>query len=197
MYTFPTNKLHTKRFTHIVKKKRINILDFGCGVGAWSESDIKNKSFKKITLFDKNRKLISSLKKKYKDKKININFNKKEIFKKKYDLVVLCSVIQYISKNEFKKLIVNLKSKSKKTTFLIIDIAKYPRYFEFILLPLFNIKRFLVSIGLILNKDYIKTKKYHHNFENYNFLKKKYKIEKILNVCDLKFLRYTLVIKEK
>ena len=193
------SKLQTNKFTKIINKKKINILDFGCGVGTWSEHDLKNPSFKKITLYDKNKKHLNFLKKKYKNKKVEINFNKKKIFRnsKNYDLVIFSSVVQYMSENELKKTLIDFKKKSKKIIFLIIDIPRYPNFLEFILLPFFNIKRFLFSVSLIFNKEYKKTKKYNHNFESYNFLKNKYKIEKIENLYDLRFLRYTLVIKKE
>lgn len=199
MYIFKYfSKLQTGKFIKIVGKKKLNILDFGCGVGTWSNNDLRNSSFKKITLYDKNKKLLNFLKEKYKNKKVEINFNKKKILRnsKKYDLVIFSSVVQYMNKNEFKKILIDFEKKSKKITFLIIDIPKYPSFLEFILLPFFNIKRFFFSVNLVFNNRYKKTKKYNHNFESYDFLKNKFKIEKIENLYDLRFLRYTLVIKK-
>ena len=116
---------------------------------------------------------------------------------KKYDLVILSSVAQYLSKNELRKILGKLKNKSKKTTYLIIDIPKFQSFIEFILLPFFNIKRFFFSIRLIFNQEYKKIKIYRHNYNSYEFLKNQYKIKKISNLYDLKFLRYTLIIKQK
>ena len=114
MYIFNTlSKLQTNKFANIVNKKKLNILDYGCGVGIWSKEDIKNKKFKKITLFDKNKKLINFLTKKYNNRKIEINFDKKKILNKKnYDLVIFSSVIQYMSKDEIKLILKRLKKKS-------------------------------------------------------------------------------------
>jgi 2-polyprenyl-3-methyl-5-hydroxy-6-metoxy-1,4-benzoquinol methylase len=199
MYIFNTlSKLQTNKFTNIVNKKKLNILDYGCGVGIWSKEDIKNKDFKKITLFDKNKKLINFLTIKYNNKKIEINFDKKKILNKKnYDLVIFSSVIQYMSKDEIKLILKKLKKNSSKTTYLMIDIPKYHRIVEYMLLPFFNIKRFLFSTGLIFNKEYKKIKRYHHQLKDFDFLKKNYEIKKISNLYDVKFLRYTLVITEK
>lgn len=200
MYIFKYfGKLQTGKFLKIAGKKKLNILDFGCGVGTWSNNDLGNSSFKKITLYDKNKKLLNFLKEKYKNKKVEINFNKKKIIRnsKKYDLVIFSSVVQYMNKNEFKKILIDFEKKSKKITFLIIDIPKYPGFIEFILLPFFNIKRFFFSVNLIFNNQYKKTKRYNHNFESYDFIKNKFKIEKIENLYDLRFLRYTLVIKKR
>ncbi|MDA9234116.1 hypothetical protein N9O80_02675, partial [Candidatus Pelagibacter sp.] len=80
---------------------------------------------------------------------------------------------------------------------LMIDIPKYHRILEYMLLPFFNIKRFLFSTGLIFNKEYKKIKRYHHQLKDFDFLKKNYEIKKISNLYDVKFLRYTLVITEK
>ena len=199
MYIFNTlSKLQTNKFTNIVNKKKLNILDYGCGVGIWSKEDIKNKDFKKITLFDKNKKLINFLTKKYNNRKIEINFDKKKILSKKnYDLVIFSSVIQYMSKDEIKLILKRLKKNPSKTTYLMIDIPKYHRIVEYMLLPFFNIKRFLFSTGLIFNKEYKKIKRYHHQLKDFDFLKKNYEIKKISNLYDVKFLRYTLVITEK
>ncbi len=199
MYIFKYfSKLQTDKFKNIVKKNKLHLLDYGCGVGTWSKEDIKNNSFSRITLFDKNKKLISYLKKKYNYNKVKINFNKKKIYKNNnYDLIILSSVVQYMSAKEFKKTLINFRKRTKKNTFLIIDIPRFPMAIEFLLLPFFNLKRFLFSISLIFNKEYKKTKKYYHNFNNYNFLHKNYKIRNISNLYDLKFLRYTMIIKEK
>tara|TARA_B110000003_G_C16558024_1_gene499243 strand:+ start:303 stop:902 length:600 start_codon:yes stop_codon:yes gene_type:complete len=199
MYIFNTlSKLQTNKFANIVNKKKLNILDYGCGVGIWSKEDIKNKDFKKITLFDKNKKLINFLTKKYNNRKIEINFDKKKILSKKnYDLVIFSSVIQYMSKDEIKLILKRLKKNPSKTTYLMIDIPKYHRILEYMLLPFFNIKRFLFSTGLIFNKEYKKIKRYHHQLKDFDFLKKNYEIKKISNLYDVKFLRYTLVITEK
>ncbi|MDC0618143.1 class I SAM-dependent methyltransferase [Candidatus Pelagibacter sp.] len=200
MYIFKYfSRLDTVTIAKIINKKKINVLDYGCGVGTWTKKDLINKSFNKITLYDKNQKLYNYLKKKYKSRKVLINFNKNKVLEnnKNYDLVVLSSVAQYLSKNELRKILNKLKNRSKKTVYLIIDIPKFPNYIEFILLPFFNIKRFFFSISLIFNAEYKKIKIYNHNYKSYKFLKKQYKIKKISNLYDLKFLRYTLMIEAK
>jgi 2-polyprenyl-3-methyl-5-hydroxy-6-metoxy-1,4-benzoquinol methylase len=200
MYIFKYfSRLDTVTIAKIINKKKINVLDYGCGVGTWTKKDLINKSFNKITLYDKNQKLYNYLKEKYKNRKVLINFNKNKVLEnnKNYDLVVLSSVAQYLSKNELRKILNKLKNRSKKTVYLIIDIPKFPNYIEFILLPFFNIKRFFFSLSLIFNAEYKKIKIYNHNYKSYKFLKKQYKIKRISNLYDLKFLRYTLMIEAK
>ena len=98
-----------KKLLKLVNLRNLYILDFGCGIGNWNEKDINFHYIKKITLYDKNFKLAKFLKKKYNSKKINITFNYKEILKKKnFNLVILSSVIQYISPNKLKVLIIKL-----------------------------------------------------------------------------------------
>ena len=72
-----------KKIKRLTKIKKLKILDFGCGTGVWSEEDIKSKDVEKIILYDKNKLLIKFLKKKYNQKKIEINFNFKNLVKKK------------------------------------------------------------------------------------------------------------------
>ena len=140
--------LNIKLIQNLVRTKNLKILDFGCGTGVWSQNNLKNKNIKNIILYDKNKKLIKILKKKYSQKKVKINFSLKSIIKKKnYNLVIISSVIQYMSIAEFKK-IINLiaqnKRKQKRNFHIIItDIPVLPRPLEFILMPFFNIKRFL------------------------------------------------------
>ena len=56
-------------------------MDFGCGIGVWSQKNLKNENIKKIILYDKNKELIKILKEKYNQKKVEINFNFKESLK--------------------------------------------------------------------------------------------------------------------
>ena len=93
------------------KLKKLNILDFGCGLASWEKKHLNNKIINKIFLYDNNKKLISLLKKKYKHKKIILNFNKKKIFKKNINLIILSSVIQYMSKKELISLFSEIRKK--------------------------------------------------------------------------------------
>ena len=194
--------LNIKLIQNLVRTKNLKILDFGCGTGVWSQNNLKNKNIKNIILYDKNKKLIKILKKKYSQKKVKINFSLKSIIKKKnYNLVIISSVIQYMSIAEFKK-IINLiaqnKRKQKRNFHIIItDIPVLPRPLEFILIPFFNIKRFLFFLSVIFNHDYKKLKFYLHEKKDFSFLKNKFKIIFTKNIHDLKYLRYSIVLKLK
>ena len=194
--------LNIKLIQNLVRTKNLKILDFGCGTGVWSQNNLKNKNIKNIILYDKNKKLIKILKKKYSQKKVKINFSLKSIIKKKnYNLVIISSVIQYMSIAEFKK-IINLIAQNKRKQkgnfhIIITDIPVLPRPLEFILMPFFNIKRFLFFLSVIFNHDYKKLKFYLHEKKDFSFLKNKFKIIFTKNIHDLKYLRYSIVLKLK
>lgn len=93
------NKLFKKYF----KKKKLSILDVGCGTG--SHALILAKFGHKVTGVDLSDKMIKVAKKKAKESKIKVDFKKgdarKTNLKKKFDVVLLMfNVIGYQLKNE-------------------------------------------------------------------------------------------------
>ena len=52
-----------KLIENFIKTRNLKILDYGCGIGTWSKNNLIKSSVKKITLYDKNKKLIKILKK--------------------------------------------------------------------------------------------------------------------------------------
>ena len=185
-----------------IKIKKLKILDFGCGTGIWTQKNLKNNSIKKVILYDKNKELIKVLKKKYNHKKIEINFNLNKVIKNKNcNLILMSSVIQYISIKNFKKLIeivLRNRNKQKRKLFLIItDIPVLPRPIEFVLMPFFNLKRFFFTFKIIFNKEYKNLNYYLYNKEDFYFLKKKFYLIYTQNIHDLKYLRYSLILKLK
>ena len=193
-YNYPIN---ISKISHFVKLKKLKILDFGCGIGNWNLKDANLKKIKKIILYDKNLALKKLLKKKYNGKKFSIEFNYKKIKKKKFNIVIFSSVIQYIPKNQLKKIIDDL-IKSKKELFIIFtDVPYFPRIVEFLLMPFFNLKRFIYVFKLIFLSDYKKMRFFIYRKDNFNIFRKKFDLIFLSNLHDLKFLRYSLVMKLK
>ena len=192
--------LNIKQIQNLIRIKKLKILDFGCGIGVWSQKNLKNENIKKITLYDKNKGLIKILKEKYNQKKVEINFNFKDIIRKRnYNLVIISSVIQYISIIKFKKLIEIIsksKKKRKEKLFIIItDIPLFPRPFEFVLMPFFNLKRFFFIFKMVFTNKYKKLNYYLHKRQDFYFLRKKFNIMYAQNIGDVKYLRYSLILK--
>ncbi len=174
----------------------LNILDFGCGIGNWKIEDIKSKHIKKITLFDENKELIKILKIKYRSNKVDINFNYNKVVKSKFfNLIIFSSVIQYMSQKELFELITKLKKNKKKLIIIITDIPYLPRFIEFLLLPFFNFKRFLFTLKLIFTKSYNRINYFTYNKKYFIRFKNNFAIEYLDNLHDVKFLRYSAILK--
>jgi len=180
--------------------KKLNILDFGCGIGFWEFEQIK--IINNIILFDKNKKLIPYLKKKYsKNKNISINFNKKEVFKKNINIILISSVIQYMNNLELEELFSEISKKYNKKE-IIVFINDHPvnfRIVEFFLLPFINIRKFFESLKLILRIKYLKTNYYKHDLKQKKFIKKRFNVTDFGYIEDMKFLRkkFILTLKNK
>ena len=191
------SNLDINLISKLVKLKKYKILDFGCGIGSWSNKNIRSNRIQSIILYDKNKNLIKILKKKYKQKKIKINFNFKKILREKdYNLIVMSSVAQYMTFYNLRKLL--MKIVFKKNVFVIItDIPKYFRLIEFFLLPIFNINRFIFSLKMIGNSKYRKLKYISHSRKDFLSLDDKFKVRFSKNINDLNFLRYSVILRLK
>lgn len=190
-------EINIKKIFNLTNLKRLSILDFGCGTGIWPSKNL-DKKINEIILYDNNKKLLFFLKKKYKNKNVKINFNLNKIIKNKnYNIILLSSVIQYISKSDLRKIIYKLTKNKKKIFIVITDIPYLPRFIEFILLPIFNLKRFIFVLKIIFSKNYRKINYYTYKKSDFNLFKKNFKIKFIPNLHDLNFLRYSLVLKIK
>ena len=189
-------QLKLKKISRLVNVKNFSILDFGCGIGFWSSDTTKSKNLKKIIFYDKNKELIPLLKKKYNGKKIKIKFNYNQILKENYNLIVMSSVIQYMSPKKLKILLNALTKNKRKIAIVILDIPFLPRFLEFILMPLFNARRFLYVFSLLFSQKYKKLNYYFYYKKDFKTFEKKFKLSFVTNLHDLKFLRYTAILEK-
>ena len=104
-------------------------------------------------------------------------------------ILKLKKLIETISQNKQKK--------EKKLFIVITDIPILPRPFEFFLMPFFNLKRFFFTAKMIFNREYKKLDFYLHKKSEFEFLKRKFDVLYAQNINDLKYLRYSLVLKLK
>ena len=192
------SRINFHRLLNLINIKKLEILDFGCGRGIWLEKALKNKKLNKIVLYDKNIKLIPTLKRKYSSRKIKINFDLKNILKKEdFNLIIFSSVIQYMKKDYLEKLIRDLVRNKKKLFIVITDIPFLPRPFELLLMPFLNLKRFLYVLQFIFLKDYKKLNYQTYKKDDFKFLKNKFKLKFTSNFHDLDYLRYSLILELK
>jgi len=188
--------LKIKKIIKLFKLKNLEILDYGCGKGIWSLEEIENTNeLKKVILFDNNQKLIPFLKKKYRSEKVEVNFDLKKIFEKNYNIIIFSSIIQYIDPNELKKIIYQLSLNKKDILIILSDIPFLPRYIELFLTPFFNLKRFFFIIKLIFSNEYKKLNYFTYKRRYFEVFEKNFKVTYKKNLHDLKFLRYSIILK--
>jgi len=198
IFDYNNYTINLKSLIKLSGQKKISILDFGCGKGVWNPKKVSIKKLNKIILYDKQKKLINFLKKKYKTKKIKINFNYKNILKKeKYNLVIFSSVIQYIEKKKLKDLIYQMYKNKPKKNFIFSDVPCMPRFLEFIILPLINLKRFIFVLKIFFLKKYKNLDYYTYKKKDFNIFKKDFNVNFYKNLHDLKLLRYTVILRSK
>lgn len=127
-YFYKINKFldEIKFVNYYLKKKKLRILDVGCGTGKFVKYLSKNKSIDVIDAIDPSKEMLK-IAKKIKINKINfinknfLNFIKKT--KNSYDCITLMfHVINYIHLNlSLKKILINLKKITKKNSIIILD----------------------------------------------------------------------------
>jgi 2-polyprenyl-3-methyl-5-hydroxy-6-metoxy-1,4-benzoquinol methylase len=117
---FEGRKLILSKLLNKYFNNKINILDYGCGVGI--NLGMLSK-FGKVFYYDKSRLAINYVKKKYYNKKFFININKLYKYKKKFDLVVATDVIEHI-KND-KKEIIKISHLLKKDGYILITVPAF------------------------------------------------------------------------
>ena len=191
-------KLNLSKILKFINFKKLDILDFGCGIGNWEKKDIYSYQVKKITLYDKNRELIKFLESKYKLKKVKINFDYKNVLKNNhYNVIIFSSVIQYIPREKLKKIINKFTKGKKKLVVVITDIPYLPRFLEFLFLPILNFKRFFFTLSLIFSKKYNKVNYFTYQKKYFYKFNKKFYLRYIFNLHDLKILRYSIIMTLK
>ena len=100
-----------------------------------------------------------------------------------------------MSQKELFELITKLKKNKKKLIIIITDIPYLPRFIEFLLLPFFNFKRFLFTLKLIFTKSYNRINYFTYNKKYFIRFKNNFAIEYLDNLHDVKFLRYSAILK--
>ena len=189
---FYPSKFNFNKFLSLLPKKKNTILDYGCGNGIYNNKVISNNKINLIKMYDKDKKLKNTIKKKYlnnsKIKWVNTIYTK-------HNVVLINSVIQYLTLYEYNKLI-NFFLGKHIDILIISDIPKYPRYLEAIILLFINPLRLFVGLSYIFRKNYLKSGFNYREYkklviQNSNY---KYKIDKNLNEDSL--LRYLLIIKK-
>lgn len=125
-------KIFIKKLRFILKiDKNKNIFEFGCGSGLILF--FLKKYSKNVSGYDISKSLISIAQKVLNQKK-NIT-NLKKILKEfdKFDVVIMNSVLQYLSYRSAKKIIKNLILLSKSKVFIgdILDIKKKKMYLDY------------------------------------------------------------------
>ena len=157
---FYSSPFDFKNFYLLLPKKKNIILDYGCGNGIFSKKNLTQKKIKFIYMFDRNKELKKYIKNKYKKlKKIkwtdDMDLN--------YNVVLINSVSQYLSKYYYRKLI-NFFIKKGVELIVISDVPKYHRIIETCILLFAYPKDFLHGLSYLLNRKYLSL--------NYYFKKK-------------------------
>tara|TARA_B100000780_G_C21115233_1_gene451125 strand:+ start:1041 stop:1646 length:606 start_codon:yes stop_codon:yes gene_type:complete len=198
IFNYDHYQIDIKTLIKLSGQKKRRILDFGCGKGVWGQNRTSIKGIDKIILYDKEKKLTGFLKKKYKLKKIKINFNYKKILnEEKYNIVIFSSVIQYIEKNKLKRIIYDIAKNKSREIFILSDVPLLPRFLEFIILPILNFRRFIFVCSIIFSRKYKNVNYNYYKKNDFNFYSKDFDVSFHSNLHDLKLLRRTIVLKLK
>ncbi len=169
--THPTYKIMTSFLDEYLKdKKRVSLLDYGCGSGYLLELLPKRK-IAKYTGYETSANAISTARKNY-EKLKNVRFVKVDVQKplrfnqSKVDIVIAIGVLQYMSQEQVANFIVQVSNILKKGGILLIStVTDHLAYRFFNLYGLFLPNRFLnkkktvsgiTKRGLIIEKVFEK-----------------------------------------
>ena len=189
---FYSSELNFKKFLSYLPNKKNVILDFGCGNGIFDPQKKYKKKIKIIKMTDKNKLLKKSIKNKYKK---NNKFIWSDNINTHYNVVFICSVVQYLSFKEYRKLI-NFFLKKKTELILISDIPKYPRIIEAFFLIFINPYKLVRASKYLFKKKYLKTSYFFKKYDQLLIYNNNYIYKMQSNLNDDK-LRYSLIIQKK
>ena len=99
---FYPSKFNFNKFLSLLPKKKNTILDYGCGNGIYNNKVISNNKINLIKMYDKDKKLKNTIKKKYLN---NFKIKWVNTIYTKHNVVLINSVIQYLTLYEYNKLI--------------------------------------------------------------------------------------------
>ena len=185
---FDISKLNSLEFLSYLPKRKNIVLDFGCGNGAFPKK-FSSKKIKLIMMYDKDKKLKSQIRKKYEKnsyikwaQSLNVNYN----------VVFINSTIQYLTLKNYKSLM-SYFFKRKVKMIIISDIPRYPYYIEAFFCIFINLKRVLISLKYLFQKNY---NFYYFKDKSSLIIKNRdYNYEFCKNINEDKLLRYTLIFR--
>ena len=186
---FEISKLNHLEFLSYLPNKKNIVLDFGCGNGVFQKK-FNSKKIKLIKMYDKNKILKSQIKKKY-EKNSFIKWTPS--LNVSYNIVFINSTIQYLTLRKFKSLM-SYFFKKKVDMIIISDIPKYPFYLEAFFCIFINLKRILISLRYLFEKQY--NFYYHKNIRSLKLKNPNYTCTLCKNINEDKLLRYTLIFRK-
>ena len=186
---FEISALNYFEFLSYLPNKKNIVLDFGCGNGVFQKK-FSSKKIKSIKMYDKNKKLESQIKKKYKN---NSYIKWTQSLSVNYNVVFINSTIQYLTLKNYKSLI-SYFFKKKVDIIIISDIPKYPYYIEALFCIFVNLKRILIALKYLFQKNY--NFYYYKNMNDLKIKNSNSNFEFCKNINEDKLLRYTLIFRK-
>jgi hypothetical protein len=186
---FDISKLNYLEFLSYLPNKKNIVLDYGCGNGIFQKK-FSSKKIKLIKMYDKNKKLKSQIKKKY-EKNSYIKWT--QSLNTSYNIVFINSTIQYLTLKNYRSLM-SYFFKKKIDMIIISDVPRYPYYIEAFFCIFINLKRILISLKYLFQKNY--NFYYYKNMSDFVIKNHDYSYEFCDNINEDKLLRYTLIFRK-
>ena len=144
---FDLSKLNYLDFLSYLPNKKNVVLDFGCGNGIFQEK-FSSKKIKLIKMYDKDKRLKSHIKNKYKK---NSYIKWTQTLSVNYNIVFINSAIQYLTLKNYRSLM-SYFFKKKVDMIIISDIPRYPYYIEAFVSIFINLKKVFLSLKYLFKK---------------------------------------------